>query len=198
MKRRRDETKDGRVLGAAEKTAAIDLLGARLPMAVLSKIFGYLALGDHRRLSRTSQLCAKVAKQKTSSPHTIVLGGDVSRGVWPSFVNFCPVQLVVTTNLYRHQQWWIDTICGMNRSLQILHFKVTPHDLTDWTSIVRALRYLIDFETGDGLMLSVVPLAHHLPHLTSLSACTTASTLDNPTDQKFRPSRLFDSDEISH
>jgi hypothetical protein len=26
----------------------------------------------------------------------------------------------------------------------------------------------------------------------------TASTLDNPTDQKFRPSRLFDSDEISH
>jgi hypothetical protein len=27
---------------------------------------------------------------------------------------------------------------------------------------------------------------------------STASTLDNPTDQKFRPSRLFDSDEISH
>jgi hypothetical protein len=26
----------------------------------------------------------------------------------------------------------------------------------------------------------------------------TASTLDNPTDRKFRPSRLFDSDEISH
>jgi MFS family permease len=32
----------------------------------------------------------------------------------------------------------------------------------------------------------------------SIAKDHTASTLDNPTDQKFRPSRLFDSDEISH
>jgi hypothetical protein len=37
-----------------------------------------------------------------------------------------------------------------------------------------------------------------LPNDSAARELYTASTLDNPTDQKFRPSRLFDSDEISH
>jgi hypothetical protein len=50
----------------------------------------------------------------------------------------------------------------------------------------------------------VTPCSNACIYVTATVACrtlrdvTTASTLDNPTDQKFRPSRLFDSDEISH
>jgi hypothetical protein len=160
---------DTESIGCREEARMTDMLCVRLPTAVLSKIFACLALGDHCRLSRTSHLCAKVAKQEMSSPHTIVLSSSICGRVWPSFANFKPVQVVVPTNLFRHVQWWLDAICAMSRSLRILHFQVTPYEITDWTPIARALPNLVDFEAG-GRLMSVVPLAHYLPHLTSLSA----------------------------